>query len=231
MNAIKKYFNQIKWYEYVYMTIFIVLLITLGVIYHSNVLILANSIIGICAIFNLAKGLVLGNFLSALQTILYCVICYFNSYYGEIISGVCITLPICFISIVTWLKNKDEENVVKVTNKVKLKEWTILFIVVMIISFIMYFVLQALNTQDLLVSTFSVAFLSVAGYLLARRCEYNFIFYIICNMVCVVLWSLTVFGRGDLTSLPTLVCYIIFLILNCFGLFNWIRLKKIAEIS
>lgn len=225
-NSLKEFFAHIKWWEYIYMALIYIAMIVFGVVFNSGALVIINAIISSTAIFFIAKGMVIGNILGIGQCVLYSVISYFNNLYGEMILCLCITMPIYIASICTWIKNlRKKEKVVKVNRMLSVKEWTISIIVIACVTVGIYFLLRALNTANLIVSTVNVGINIMSGYLLIKRSEFNFIFYILNNIVSIVLWA-TVIAGGATNNVPTLVLFIVFLILNIIGFVNWVRLKK-----
>lgn len=222
LNSLK----LVKWWEYLYIFVFLAVLITLSIVYKSSALVIANSIVGVIAVFFISKGMVIGNILGIVSGLIYIVISFLNAYYGEIIVSACITLPSYIFSIYTWLKNRNKgDEVVKVNKGIKLKEWLLILLGAVVIGISFYFILRAFNTASLVISTLSVATASVAGYLLARRCEFSFIFFLINNVLTIVLWVI-VAVNGDATFVPTITQFVIFALLNICGLINWLMIKN-----
>ncbi len=223
----KKFFENIKWYEWAMMAVFAVTLIAVSVVEHSSAVVICNSLIGIVAVFFVSKGLIIGQILGIVQGIVYCILSAQNRYFGEVIVCACVTIPLYLIAIFTWIKNRQDANVVKVNKRnFGLLEWAITLVVMAVVGVGVYFLLKAFNTANLILSTFSVVFTMTAGYLLVRRCEYSFVFYMISNMICIGLWTGLIVSIGDISLLPTVLCYCIFLILNIFGIVNWAKLKR-----
>lgn len=208
------------------MFLFFATVISLGIVFKSSYLVILNSIFGIITCFFAAKGMLLANFTGIIQIIMYIVMCVFNRYYGEIIVCCVISIPSYVLSAITWFRNRNKEsNVVKVSKAISWKEWLIVVSVIAVISVGMYFLLQMFNTAGLVVSTISVGITALAGYLLMRRSEYNFIAFLVNNSICFVLW-LNVVLQGDISYITTCTNYVLYFSMNLFGIFNWLRLKK-----
>lgn len=226
MKAIKDFFKSFKWWEYVYMFLFSSVIIILGILFKSDILVIISAILGIFSVFFIAKGRILGNIVGIVQCVLYSIISAINLYYGEVVLSCCITIPTYVLSIITWIKNlTKKEKVVKVNRRISWKEWLSMFAVVAAIAVGVYYMLRAFNTANLLISTFGVAFTMCAGYLLVRRCEYSFVFYIFNNFSAITLWSITI-ANGQISNVPTLIQMLIFFILNIVGIINWVMLKR-----
>lgn len=88
-----------------------------------------------------------------------------------------------------------------------------------------YFLLKALNTNELIVSTLSIVDNIFAVYLLARRSKYGFISYIINDLILIALWGIPVI-QGNWLLLPMLINPIVNLINDTYGVINWTRMQK-----
>ncbi|MBP3431269.1 MAG: nicotinamide mononucleotide transporter [Clostridia bacterium] len=223
----KNFLKQFKWWELTCIGVFLAAVLVFGIVFKSSALVICQSLVGVVTVCCLAKGLVVGSIMGIAHVALYCVISYFNNYFGEIIVSACLTLPSYLISIYTWFKNRSEENrmVVKVSKTPNWKELLLAVGGVAAISVGMFFLLQAFNTANLLLSTFSVGTSILASYMMIRRSELNFVCYIINNFICIAMW-LSVMQQADVSYVTVLVNYIVFLFINVYGVVNWLLLKK-----
>ncbi len=220
---------KFKWYEYLYMGLILVMVTVLGIIFKSSILIVINSLLGMLATFFFVKGLNFGNVLGILQAVIYCILCFFNKYYGEIISAVCLSIPLYIMAIIYWAKNKDaKSNAIKINKKISNKEWLMSIFLVTCLSIGMYFVLRALGNANLIVSAISFGVITLAEYFRLRRYDKNFILSCLGNIISFVLWLLIVID-GNLNYIPTIINYVVYFSLNVYGLFHWVRLKKVQN--
>lgn len=216
--------SGIKWFEYLYCSLFVLLNTILGIVFNSSWLIIVYSIVVIISVFLLTKGNFVGNILQVIASIMYAIISFNSKYFGETITCLLINLPVYSISIVTWLKNRQSNsNTIKI-NKIKIKETIAISFASVAIFVLLYFMLKAFNTANLVVSTISMTLSVIATYLVMRRCEYNFVFYLLQNLISIVLWLPIVYA--NIAYLPTVVNFCIFAILNTTGIINWAKLKK-----
>ena len=137
--------------------------------------------------------------------------------------------PINIFTIISWLKNRSNENkvIVKV-NKIKKKEYVILGIISIFITFTFYFLLKSLNTNALLISTLSLTDSFIASYLLFRRSSNYALVYIINDIILIILWLTTIPNVG-LTYVPVIMTFAIFLINDIYGLILWKKREKIQK--
>lgn len=222
-------FKTFKWFECVFLLTSLLSVLVVGIIFHSSVLTIISSLLGILAVFLSAKGMVLGCVVEIIQLFFFCTISWFNSYFGEVLVSAIIVFPSNVLSIIAWTRNlRKGTAIIKISNVPKLKEWILSILSVAVISVGMYFMLQAVGTASLIVSTINVALGMLSCYFRIRRCEYSFIFYILNNIISLVLW-IQIMAGGDFSYTPTMMNYIIFMIMNIYGFFNWIKLKKLQK--
>ena len=218
--------KKIKWYEYLYVAIFVVAYIVVGVIYGSSAIVIISAVASSIGVYFIAKGSILGQMCCLIQVVLYSIISFQNKYYGEVITSFGVSLPIYIFAIVTWFKNQDKGGVVKVTRKISWQEYVIVGLVALGVFFGLYFLLKVFDTEQLLLSSIAGIFSILAGYFMIRRCELTFMFYIVNNFICGALWIINVFVNGNYNQLVTFLNFVYFLTTNFYGLISWIILKR-----
>lgn len=219
----KKILNA-KWYDYLFNFVCLVILVTIGVVFKSSPLIITVNVISIIMMLFITKGSFVGTILQIFNAAFYAFISFQSAYYGEVICSVLITIPLTIFSAITWIKNRRKGSAIIKVNKIKLKEWVIVLFSSLLTFVGVFFLLRAFNTANLVVSSVSLTLGIYANYLLMRRCEYNFVIYIINNLVCITLWMFLVVS--DISYLPLVINYFMLLIYNTIGLINWLKLKK-----
>ena len=230
VEKVKKFFKEIKWYEYAFVGVSLAVLITLSIIFHSHIFYILSSSVGVVAVLFLTKVNVIGIILSFVQITFYAIISYLNGFYGEMINNLCVTLPLYVANLITWLKNLySKSGQVKINSNISWKEIVVAILVVVIISFGMYFLLDYFNTTMVFVSTLSFTFNTLAIYFLARRSSLNFVFYIFNNIANFTMWGTLIITTHDLSMLITLINVVVYFLLNCYGLYNWFMTRKKQE--
>ena len=172
----------------------------------------------------LAKGKYSCYIVGIISTFFYAFVSFSNQYYGEVIIAMCCTLPLMVIGLINWLKHQDNTNTV-IIKEITKKELLLVLLSQAIMFIGYYFLLKIFNTNNLLVSTFSVVASIIATYLTARRSEHGFIGFIINDIILIVLWSLPVLN-GNTSIIPALLCPVLLLINDIYGVYNWKRIKK-----
>ena len=206
----------------------IIIVSLIGIIYKSDLLTMSCSIVGIITALLLAKGKNLGQVFGVLITLLYSVVSFKNKFYGEVIIYIFLMLPMYIVGIISWIKHQNKATNSVEINKITNREWIIIFIVSVIIFIAVYFLLKIFNTSEILVSTFSVIASLFAVYLQIRRSRFSFYFYVINDLILIILWGIPVV-KGNFLLLPMLFNPIINLINDSYGIINWRNLEKIQK--
>lgn len=184
---------------------------------------LSASLVGVTALIFLAKGMILGQLLSVLFSVLYGVVAFLNSYYGEVITYMCMTGPMSVAALVSWVRHPFEEsNEVEVAT-VGRRHRLLLPLSTIAVTTLFYFILGALGTASLWVSTISVATSWVAVYLSWLRSPYYAIGYAANDVVLIVLWVMASLRDGS--QLPMIFCFVMFLANDLYGFVNWRRMQ------
>ena len=228
----KKIFGRWKWWEIAFLAVSIIALtVTFVIGKEKNWLSFISSILGVIDVMFFAKGLVLAPFLCTVDCVLYSIISYKQHYYGEMIIYIGLMIPICLISIISWLRNRKKDDKSKVeVNKVRAKEFIILAAVSVVTTFGFYFMLKAFNTSQLIISTLSLVTSVFSAYLLFRRNSYYALGYMANDAILIILWSMSVVNFG-LTFLPMVIRFCLFFINDTYGFVRWKLEEKKAKIA
>ena len=193
----------------------------------GNLLNLIASLIGVTALIFVAKGHVLGQLLTVVFSVFYGIISVLFAYYGEMITYLFMTTPMAIVAAVEWIKNpyKDTQEV-KVHNVTK-KQLAVMWLLALLVTALFYFILKALNTANLFFSTLSITTSFVASYLTFLRSPYYALGYSANDVVLIILWILA--SAKDISYLPMVACFIMFLFNDLYGFYNWRRMQKKQE--
>lgn len=186
---------------------------------------LCATVIGVTALIFIARGDVWGQILTVLFSILYSVTSWKFQYYGEIITYLGMSAPIAAASVVTWLRNPYERG----KNEVKIAHLSgrglfLLSVLTAAVTAAFYFILKALGTANLAVSTVSVTTSFLASVLMMLRNSYYAVAYAANDVVLIVLWILASFQ--DISYLPMVVNFLAFLVNDIYGFISWKQREK-----
>ena len=191
----------------------------------DNYLILIASIIGATFLIFNAKGNPMGQFLTVVFSMLYGIISYEFSYYGEMITYLGMTMPMAFFALISWLKNPYNNNKSEVkVNKLSKKEIVFMFVLTAFVTIVFYYILKYFITANLMPSTISVTTSFLAVYLTFRRSPYFALAYAMNDLVLIVLWALA--SIEDKSYFSVVICFVVFFVNDMYGFVNWKRMEK-----
>ncbi len=190
---------------------------------------LSASLVGVTALIFLARGDVWGQLLSVVFAVLYAVTSLEFRYYGEAITYLGMTAPSAIASAVSWLRHpyKDNLNEVKIHRLSRLQK-QLLIPITLAVTAVFYFILRALSTPNLYISTLSIATSFAASYLTFFRSPYYAIVYSANDIVLIILWVLAAIENPAYT--PMILCFVMFFVNDLYGFVSWkLREKKQQE--
>lgn len=191
----------------------------------ENFLTLAASLIGVTSLIFNAKGNPFGQLLMVVFSILYGIISYSFSYYGEMITYLGMTGPMAIFALISWLRNpyKGKKSEVAV-NRLKGKELVFMSVLTVIVTVIFYFILKHFNTANIIPSTVSVTTSFAAVYLTFRRSAYYAIAYAANDIILIILWILA--AMHNISYISVIICFAVFLINDLYGFISWQRMSE-----
>ncbi len=194
----------------------------------ENTVTLAASLIGVTSLIFNAKGNPLGPLLIIIFSVLYGWISFTFDYYGEMITYLGMSAPMAVFALISWLRNPYKGNRSQVSvGEVGKKETAFMLILSVVVTFIFYFILDALNTANMVPSTISVTTSFLAVYLTFRRSEYYALAYAANDVVLIILWTMAT--MQNISYLSVTICFAVFLVNDLYGFVNWKRMKKIQS--
>ena len=189
-----------------------------------NYLTLIASLIGVTSLIFSAKGNPFGQFLMVIFSLLYGIISFSFSYYGEMITYLGMTMPMAVFALISWLRNPYKGNRAEVkVNTLKKREILLMWIITLIVTILFYFILEYFNTANILPSTLSVTTSFVAVYLTYRRSPYFALAYAANDVILIALWVLA--SIENISYVSVVVCFASFLVNDIYGYISWQKMK------
>ena len=201
------------------------ILLSFGCFDRTNFMTLAASLIGVTSLIFNAKGNPIGQALMILFSLLYGIISYTFSYYGEMITYLGMTGPMALFALISWLRNPYKGNHAEVTvNQLCKWEYVGMYVLTASVTLVFYFILDHFNTANIIPSTLSVTTSFVAVYLTFRRSPYFALAYAANDVVLIVLWTLA--ARENISYLSVIMCFVMFLVNDLYGFVSWKRMEQ-----
>ena len=196
----------------------------------SDLLSLTTSLIGVTALLFCAKGSPVGQIIIIIFALLYGVISYRFGYYGEMLTYVCMSMPMAVLSLISWFKNPFKQGSLEVkVSRVGVRDIPLIAILAILVTAVFFFVLKYLGTANLIPSTFSVATSFVAVFLTYKRSPYYAAAYAVNDIVLIILWSLA--SAVDTKHLTVVFCFVAFLLSDLYTFICWKKMEKRQSIE
>ena len=190
-----------------------------------NFMTLAASLIGTTSLIFNAKGNPIGQALMIVFSLLYGVISYTFSYFGEMITYLGMTGPMALFALISWLRNPYKGNHAEVAvNRIGKWEYAGMYVLTVLVTVLFYFILDHFHTANIIPSTLSVTTTFIAVYLTFRRSPYFALAYAANDVVLILLWALA--ARENISYLSVLICFVTFLVNDLYGFVSWKRMEK-----
>ena len=191
----------------------------------ENYLTLAASLIGVTSLIFNAKGNPFGQFLMVIFSLLYGIISYSFSYYGEMVTYLGMTMPMAVFALIAWLKNPYNGNRAEVkVNRISKAELVFMWILAAVVTVVFYYILVFFHTANIIPSTLSVTTSFIAVYLTFRRSPYFAVAYAANDLVLIVLWVMASFI--DTKYVSVVVCFAAFFVNDIYGFINWKKMER-----
>lgn len=193
----------------------------------ESIISLLASILGVTALIFIAKGNVWGQVLCIIFSLLYAYVSLKFKYYGELITYLFMSAPMTLLSLISWIRNPYRNtSTVKINN---LKPWHFItvFALSIPVTVIFYYLLRMLDTANILVSTVSITTSFIAASLTFLRSPLYAIGYAANDIILIILWIMA--AVKDISYLPMVICFVMFLANDMYGFFNWQRMKHAQQ--
>lgn len=191
----------------------------------GGILTLIASLLGVTSIIINAKGHPLGQLMMVVFSILYGIISYSFSYYGEMATYLGMTGPMALFSFVSWLRNPYKQGCAEVrVNSLKPPEILLMAVITTVVTFLFYHILAFFGTANLPISTLSVTTSFIAVYLTFRRSAFFSLAYAANDVILILLW--TIASRTDQGYISVVICFVLFLVCDIYGFISWDKMKR-----
>ena len=219
----KKYFKKAE--LTLWMASVALILLSFMIFDRANYMTLVASLIGVTSLIFNAKGNPIGQALMILFSLLYGIISYRFSYYGEMVTYLGMTAPMALFALISWLRNPYKGNKAEVAvNRLGGVEWVLMLILSALVTVVFYFILDYFDTANMLPSTLSVTTSFIAVYLTFRRSPYFALAYAANDIVLIVLWILA--SIEDISYLSVMICFVLFLVNDIYGYISWRKMEQ-----
>ena len=224
MMKLKEFRNYFSLVEKLIWCISVFLIVSSFLIFgQGSYLTLLASLIGVTALIFLAKGNAVGHILMIMFCLLYGVISFGFRYYGEMMTYLGMSLPMCASALISWVCHPYQKNQVAI-HRIKRREVLCSLFLTACVTTLFYFILLWTNTANLIPSTFSVATSFFAACMMFCRSPFYSLAYATNDVVLIILWILA--SVEDISYLSVVVCFVAFLMNDIYAFISWKRMER-----
>ena len=226
MGKIKSFINYFTVFERcLWLSSITLITVSFLIFDRSSYLSLVASLIGVTALIFCAKGNPTGQLLMIIFALIYGYISFTFAYYGEMMTYLCMSLPMAAVSFISWVRNpyKGNKSEVEIASVGK-REIGFIALISLAVTVVSYFILDIFGTSNLIPSTLSVATSFFAASLIFKRSPWFALAYAVNDVVLIVLWTLAMIKDPSYVSVT--VCFIVFLVNDMYSFINWRRMEK-----
>lgn len=227
MKIIKLFRDLSRFELCLWLTSLVVIIVSFIISGGGDILTMTASLIGVTALIFVAKGYVIGQVLTVVFAVFYGIVSFYYRYYGEMITYLGMTAPSAIAAVISWLRHPYEDTKEVRVSTLSGRLWTLLVFLTAAVTVAFYFILSAIGNANILFSVISVATSFIASYLTFFRSPYYALAYAANDVVLIVLWTLA--AIENISYLPMIACFIMFLINDLYGFYNWQKMRKKQE--
>lgn len=219
----KTYFSDWTAFELTWLVISTLTMISLSIAWGDSPMALISGVTGIISVVLCAKGKISTYWFAIVNVGLYAFIAYQNRLFGEVMLNGFYYLPMNFVGIYMWSKQKTDEGTV-IARRLTAKQIGLLICGLLIAITAYWRVLVALGGNLQLIDSITTVLSIVAFLLQIGRFMEQWILWMIINVFSITMWALLL-GTPD-GSITMMIMFSAYLINGIYGFRNWLKLSK-----
>lgn len=223
VQKLRKIFGRWKTIEIVFYLVSCATLITMAIIFRSDILPLISSLLGVTGVVLNIRAHKLCFLFLLLMAIVYGIVAFTQKYYGEAALNILYLVPTYAISLIKWARKREDFVTVEIftaSNKILL-----IMMLTGAVGIVGYgFVLSLTDASLPYLNAIGTFVCAGAAFLAARKMKEQWVFWILNNVVLIILWCMNLnMGTGNL---PILIQNVLFMVMNIYGYRSWKNMQK-----
>ncbi len=179
---------------------------------------ITSAISGIMCVVLTARGKISAYYFGVVNCILYSIIAYQQTLYGETLLNTCYYLPLQFIGFKVWKKHLNETYTVQPIS-LSFNEKIILITGIILGTLCLGLILQNYGDKIPFIDAFTTVASVIAMTLSAKRYSEQWYIWISINILSIYMWTNRYLSNGE--NIATLMMWIVFLLNSFYGLYKW----------
>jgi nicotinamide mononucleotide transporter len=179
---------------------------------------------GLWCVILVAKGRIFNYYVGIVNVVGYSYIAWGYQLWGEVMLNAAYFLPMQFVGLYIWMKNKDaavpDKVRIKLMNKLQRLAWGVISI-----SSVMIYgrILEKMGDPVPYLDSASTVLSIIAMILMAWRYMEQWILWIIVDIVSIWMWVLVLMNKGA-NDIAMLVMWSAYLVNACYGFYAWMKM-------
>ncbi len=228
MKKISTFFKPFEW---IYLLGSFACIIVFAILYHNSVFDIIATLCGILAASINLKARRCAFIFYAVYVSIYGITSFFNHIYGEAILNIFYCLPLYLFTIYNLYLNKNKEHSASLyINKLPIKGYIMILIIIPIITIGYGFLLKYLNSTLPFANALATAVALISSFLASKAYKEQWIFWCLYSLVLIFIW-LSVFIEKGSNGLVYFILNIIYVGINIYGLIIWQKKYKLQSIE
>lgn len=208
-----------KWYEILWLLIAIITIIGLSSYCGDSIVGIISATTGVICVILTGKGKLSAYFFGTINCILYAIISFNATLYGETMLNLLYYLPLQFYGFYLWSKNINPKNKEVIKKKMSNKN-RILILSSIIITTLGYGVILSLLGDKLpYIDSFTTITSIFAMYISVKMYAEQWWIWVVVNIFSIYMWCENLMSGHS--NIATLLMWILFLMNSIYGLVKW----------
>lgn len=178
-----------------------------------------SSVAGVMYSICAGKGKLCAYFFGVINCVLYALIAFKATFYGETMLNIIYYLPMQFVGFYVWQKNMNPQTHEVKKNHLSSKNRIFLLVAIAVSTVLYGFLLQRLGDKMPFVDSFTTVSSVFAMIITVKMCSEQWWIWFAVNLLSVFMWWKDFSGGSD--NIATLLMWIIYLFTSVFMLIKW----------
>lgn len=224
----RKFWKDWTLFERVWLLVFSAINVSLFFVWQDSLLGLISSITGMFCVVLVAKGKISNYYFGIIQTGTYAYISYSYGLFGEAMLNGLFYLPVQFIGIYLWNKNKAKNSTKGEDVSVKRltgRGWAYLIVISVVTSILYAELLSYIGGQEVRIDSVAVVLSVIAQILMLKRYAEQWVVWMVVNLLSIALWIIVLLKTGG-NDWSMMVMWLAFFFNSLYGFYNWVKMSK-----
>lgn len=223
LEKTKQAFKGMNKLDIIWLLIANIIILGLSLYWGDGPIAIISAMTGITCTVLISNKLVANYYFGIINAALYAYLSYQSRLYGDAMLNAFYYLPMQFIGIYMWNKNKSDNGEIK-SKSLTAKHKIILVIASIIIIIVYSLFLKLLGGNIPLIDSASTVLSVIAMILMVKQYLEQWYLWIIVNTISIIMWAISLYqGNGEYA---TLLMWILYLLNSLYGLYKWKKSNK-----